>query len=155
MRATESPTLRVLTPGDALVLRAMLSVFADAFEDPQTYTAAPPDAAYHEALLASPTFIAVAAFVADTVVGALTAYELVKFEARRKEIYIYDLAVSTSHRRQGVATALIRKLQVLATQRGADVIFVQAHRIDDPAVALYSKLGSQEDVLHFDIPPAP
>lgn len=155
MEAKGSPTLRVLTPGDAPVLQAMLGVFADAFEDPQTYTAAPPDSAYHEALLASPTFIAVAALEGDTVVGALTAYELAKFEARRKEIYIYDLAVALSHRRRGIATALIRKLQALATQRGAGVVFVQAHRSDDPAVALYSKLGTREDVLHFDIPPAP
>jgi hypothetical protein len=33
-------------------------------------------------------------------------------------------------------------------------MFVQADRGDDPAIALYSKLGVREDVLHFDIPPA-
>lgn len=33
----------------------------------------------------------------------------------------------------------------------ADVIFVQADVGDAPAVALYSKLGVREDVLHFDI----
>jgi aminoglycoside 3-N-acetyltransferase I len=31
------------------------------------------------------------------------------------------------------------------------VIFVQANPVDAPAVALYSKLGKREDVLHFDI----
>jgi aminoglycoside 3-N-acetyltransferase I len=31
------------------------------------------------------------------------------------------------------------------------VIFVQADLQDEPAIALYSKLGSREDVLHFDI----
>jgi hypothetical protein len=31
------------------------------------------------------------------------------------------------------------------------VIFVQADRGDDAAIALYSKLGAREDVLHFDI----
>jgi len=36
---------------------------------------------------------------------------------------------------------------------GAYVIFVQADTgiEDEPAVALYTKLGKQEDVLHFDI----
>jgi hypothetical protein len=34
---------------------------------------------------------------------------------------------------------------------GAYVIFVQADLEDGPAIALYSKLGIREDVLHFDI----
>ena len=50
--------------------------------------------------------------------------------------------------------ALIRRLQAIAAERGAWVIFVQADRGDDPAIALYSKLGTREDVLHFDIAPA-
>lgn len=31
------------------------------------------------------------------------------------------------------------------------VIFVQADYGDDPAIALYTKVGVREDVLHFDI----
>jgi hypothetical protein len=34
------------------------------------------------------------------------------------------------------------------------VIFLQADYGDDPAIALYTKLGIREDVLHFDIAPA-
>jgi aminoglycoside 3-N-acetyltransferase I len=30
-------------------------------------------------------------------------------------------------------------------------MFVQADMGDEPAIALYSKLGVREDVLHFDI----
>jgi aminoglycoside 3-N-acetyltransferase I len=33
------------------------------------------------------------------------------------------------------------------------VIFVQADYGDDPAIELYTKLGSGEEVLHFDIEP--
>jgi hypothetical protein len=36
-------------------------------------------------------------------------------------------------------------------RRGAYVIFVQADVADAPAIALYTKLGAREDVLHFDI----
>jgi aminoglycoside 3-N-acetyltransferase I len=32
-------------------------------------------------------------------------------------------------------------------------VFVQAHYVDPPAVALYTKLGAREEVLHFDLPP--
>ena len=35
--------------------------------------------------------------------------------------------------------------------RGAWVVFVQADYGDDPAVALYTRLGTREDVMHFDI----
>jgi aminoglycoside 3-N-acetyltransferase I len=31
------------------------------------------------------------------------------------------------------------------------MIFVQADVGDEPAIALYSRLGIREDVLHFDI----
>ncbi len=56
-------------------------------------------------------------------------------------------------RRQGVATALIRALQGIAHERGAYVVYVQADLTDPPAIALYTKLGVREDVLHFDLPP--
>jgi aminoglycoside 3-N-acetyltransferase I len=86
-----------------------------------------------------------------TVVGGLAAYELKKFEQERSEIYIYDLAVREEHRRQGIATALIAELRAIARRRGAYVIYVQADYIDPPAIALYTKLGTREDVLHCDI----
>ena len=88
----------------------------------------------------------------DEVVGGLAAYELMKFEQARSEIYIYDLAVAEPHRQRGLATALIGRLQQIAAARGAWVIFVQADHGDDPAIALYTKLGVREEVLHFDIP---
>ncbi len=95
------------------------------------------------------------ALAADQVVGGLVAYELDKFERARREVYIYDLAVAEEHRRQGVATALIEHLRAIAAARGAWVIYVQADHGDDPAIALYEKLGVREDVLHFDIPVLP
>lgn len=85
------------------------------------------------------------------VVGGLAAYELRKFEQERSEVYIYDLAVAEAHRREGIATAPIEELRSIAAARGAWVVFVQADLGDDPAIALYSKLGTREDVLHFDI----
>ena len=97
--------------------------------------------------------IVLVALIKDRVVGGLVAYELEKFEQPRSEIYIYDLAVDESWRRQGVATALIDELRRIARERGAWVIFVQGDYGDDPALALYDKLGTREEVLHFDIVP--
>jgi aminoglycoside 3-N-acetyltransferase I len=41
----------------------------------------------------------------------------------------------------------------IAGQIGAWVIYVQADDGDEPAIALYTKLGKREDVMHFDIEP--
>ena len=86
------------------------------------------------------------------VVGGLAAYELRKFEKERSEFYVYDLGVAAESRRQGVATAMVGRLQDLAAERGGWVPFIQADYDNDPAIALYSKLGEREEVLHFDIP---
>jgi aminoglycoside 3-N-acetyltransferase I len=112
-----------------------------------------PTAGYLKRLLGGDSFIALVALKNGLVVGGIAAYELTKFEQERSEIYIYDLAVASGHRRQGIATALIGKLKEIAAGRGAYVIFVQADTgaEDEPAIALYTKLGRSEDVLHFDI----
>lgn len=121
---------------------------------PSTYTANEPSESYLKRLLGGESFIALAAIDNDRVIGGLAAYELRKFEQQRSEIYIYDLAVLENYRSRGVATALINKLKHIGSRRGAYVLFVQADtgEEDQAAIALYSKLGQREDVLHFDIP---
>jgi aminoglycoside 3-N-acetyltransferase I len=145
------PDIRRLSPGDDTLFDGMLDLFAVAFEDPESYTAARPRAAWRARLLGSELFTALVALDGDTVVGALAGYELVKFEQERSEFYIYDLAVAETHRRRGIATALIRAFSRIAKERGGWVVFVQADHGDDPAIALYDKLGTREEVLHFDI----
>ncbi len=145
-------TIRQLTADDLKAMDALLETFGEAFEDADTYSKARPGPAYMRSLLGSADFIALAAMVEGDVVGGLASYVLHKFEQERSEIYIYDLAVSSAHRRQGIATALIGKLCEIARDRGAWVVFVQADHGDDPPIALYTKLGKREDVLHFDIP---
>ena len=129
-----------------------MTTFGEAFGDLDTYTAARPGAAYLRRVLDRDDVVALAAVADGTVVGGLAAYELRKRE--RSEIYIYDLAVAAAHRRRGIATALIAELRAIAAARGTHTIFVQADRGDGPAIALYTRLGTREDVLHFDIAPS-
>jgi aminoglycoside 3-N-acetyltransferase I len=149
-----STRIRHLGPADVQLLEALSTMFGQAFGDQDTYTAKRPSADYLRRLLGGDTFIALAAVNGDHVVGGLAAYELRKFEQERSEVYIYDLAVLEPYLRQGIATALIDELRTIAAARGAWVIFVQADTgvEDEPAIALYTKLGAREDVLHFDIP---
>jgi aminoglycoside 3-N-acetyltransferase I len=143
--------VRQLTPAEVPRLRALNALFGEVFEDRATYGEQPPDDAYLAALLGKENVIALVALDAETVVGGLVAYQLDKFERARSEIYIYDLAVAAAHRRRGIATALIERLRAIAAERGAWVIYVQADYGDEPAIALYEKLGTREDVMHFDI----
>jgi aminoglycoside 3-N-acetyltransferase I len=144
-------TIHHLAPGDDGLFDGLLSMFGEAFEDAPTYADARPGDAYRRELLGDRNFIALAAVRDGAVIGGLAAYVLRKFERERSEAYIYDLAVDAAHRRQGVATALIEALKPIAKARGVYVIFVQADYGDDPAIALYAKLGAREDVMHFDI----
>jgi len=47
---------------------------------------------------------------------------------------------------------LIARLRAIAHERGAWAVFVQADPGDEPAIALYTGLGTREDVMHFDLP---
>jgi len=147
-------TIHHISSGEVPLMGAMITAMGKAFDDPDHYESHRPDDAYLRKLLANEDFIALAAIDGEVVVGGLAAYVLRKFEQPRSEVYIYDLAVDESHRRAGIATALIEALKPIAKARGAYVIFVRADTTeeDQPAIALYTKLGSREDVLHFDIP---
>lgn len=144
-------TIDRIGPRDLAKMNAMLTLFGEVFGESETYSERRPPAPYLEKLLAGDSFIALAAVEDGEIIGGLAGYELRKFEQQRSEIYIYDLAVAEPHRRRGVASALIAALQPIAAERGAWVIYVQADHGDEPAIALYTKLGIREDVLHFDI----
>jgi aminoglycoside 3-N-acetyltransferase I len=144
-------TIRRLTAENLDLLRELNAVFAVAFGEPETYEANPPGDVYLARKLRKDTIVVLVALVDGRVVGGLVAYELEKFESERSEIYIYDLAVAEEHRRNGIATALINQVREIATGCGAWVVYVQADYGDEPAIALYRKLGTQEEVMHFDI----
>ena len=142
--------IRRLGVGDTAAMETANRLFAEVFGE-EGYHGPQPSQEHLRRLLADPKFILLSAWIDQEMVGALAAYELVKFEAERSEIYIYDLAVREEHRRQGIATALIEGLKPIARRLGAWVIMVQADPPDAPAVALYDKLGTREEVFHFDL----
>lgn len=144
-------SIQRLTSRELALMQALLAFFGEVFDDVDTYTGNSSGEAYLRQLLDSDSFITLVALKASEVVGGLAAYELKKFEQERSEIYIYDLAVAAGHRREGIATALIRALGGIAEARRAHAILVQADPGDEPAIALYTKLGVRENVLHFDI----
>ncbi len=132
----------------------MLDLFSDVFSDPSSYSTNRPSNDYIQKLLSDNNFIAlVAKNDSGKVIGALASYVLRKFEQERSEIFIYDLGVAKDFRRQRIASSLIEKLMIIGKEIGAYVIFVPADKdVEDlPAIELYKKLGTLEDVFHFDI----
>jgi aminoglycoside 3-N-acetyltransferase I len=146
---------RRLTDADASLLRDLLRVFGEAFDQVGIYQRSVPSDDYLTRLLINRHFIVVVAMNGKEVVGGLAAYELDKFEQDRREIYIYDLAVMKGHRRRGVAKGLIGELKKIASERNVYVIFVQADTEDGPAIALYAGLGTKKTAYHFDITRTP
>lgn len=148
-----SVDLHHLTSDDLPLMEALMTTFGEVFDEVDTFTAHRPSEGYLRPLMADDTFIALAAVKGGEVVGGVTAYELKKYEQERSEIYIFDLGVAEGHRREGIATALMEELKEIAAGRGAHLVFVQTGtRVEDePAVALYTRFGEREDVVHFDI----
>ncbi len=151
MSSSEAISIRQIGVTEAALMNELSAIFGEAFDEADTYNSSRPGDDYLTRLLCSNYFIPLVALVEESVVGGLVAYELLKFEQQRSEIYIYDLAVAAAHRRKGIATALIEELRQIAAARNAYTIFVQADIGDDAAIGLYTKLGLREDVLHFDI----
>lgn len=132
------------------LFRQLNELFAEAFEDADTYLGNKPSDEYLLSLLTKDHVIVCVAHVGEQVAGGLVAYVLDKFEQQRSEVYIYDLAVDSGHRRKKIATELIHFLKKESAELGAWVVFVQADPIDTAAVKLYESLGVREDVFHFD-----
>ena len=126
-------------------------MFGEAFNEAETYQGAVPSDAYLRSLLSKQHFIAIAAIKGDGTVAALAAYELEKFEQDRREIYIYDIAVSMGHRRKGIATALLDELRRIARERKAYVIFVQADIGDEPAIRLLTNCWASKRTCTISI----
>lgn len=138
-------TITRLTKHHVLKLQKLNELFGAVFEDTNNYQAHPPRAEYLADFLAQGQNIVLVAEHNGQVIGGLVAYCLTKFEQERKEVYLYDLAVSTSHQRQGIGKTLMNELRAVAKSLGAYIVFVQADEGDE-AVAFYESLGPVENL---------
>jgi aminoglycoside 3-N-acetyltransferase I len=134
------------------MVRSLNELYASAFDDPENYLQKPPSPTYLENLLSNnATVLLVALTEAREIVGGLTGYILPKPEQNRSEMYVYDLAVAEQFRRRKIASRMLRYADKVGRSHGCHVTYVQADYEDEPAVRLYSSLGTSEEVLHFDL----
>lgn len=144
-------TYKRLNKSDVGLFRNLKEVFSEAFEEELTRLSKTPTDQYLENILQKENFISLVAMDGENVVGGIVAYVLEKYEQERNEIYLYDLAVAESFRRQGIARNLILKLKEIGREIGVALIFVQADREDEPAIELYRTMSVETEPLHFDI----
>jgi len=147
-------SVRRLTKNDLETMRLLNVLFGEVFEDHENYHDHKPSDDYLRDVLENENTIVVVAFQGNEVVGGLVAYVLDKFERQRREVYLYDLAVSTAHQRKGIGRRLIDELKIIARELGAYVVFVQADEGDE-AVAFYESLQPAENLrtrnFDFDV----
>jgi len=109
---------------------------------------------YLRALLERAHFWALAAFEGDDILGGLTAHVLPMTRCEASELFIFDLAVKSEHRRKGVGRTLIASLRALAAEEGVDVVFVPADIEDTEALDFYRAVGgAPESVTIFTFGP--
>lgn len=119
-------SVRLLEPGDERVVRELAT--HDGPGDP-------------EALLADPRTFLLVAFDGERPVGLVLAHELPRRHGDRAKLFVYEVDVAESHRRRGIASALLGRLADLARERGIRAGFVFADPGNGPANALYRSAG--------------
>ncbi|HZS30896.1 MAG TPA: GNAT family N-acetyltransferase [Gaiellaceae bacterium] len=117
---------RLLEPGDEAVVRELATY--DGPGDPA-------------GLLADPSTLLLVAFDGDRAVGFVLAHVLPRRHGDAAKLFVYELDVAETHRRRGVASALLERLAGLARDRGIRSGFVLAEPGNHPANALYYSAG--------------
>ena len=124
--------IRLLAPGDEEVVRALATY--DGAGDP-------------EALLADPRTLVLVAFEGERPVGFVLAHELPRRHGERAKLFVYEVDVAESHRRRGIASALLARLAELARERGIRTGFVLTEPGNGPANALYRSAGGATEAV--------
>lgn len=138
-------TIRRLSAADTAAFQQLNELFGDVFDDASNYHFHQPSEDYLHQFLSDQNHIVLVAEDANAIVGGLVAYCLPKFEQERKEVFVYDIAVATTHQRHGVGKGLMDEIQSVAKAMGAYVVFVQADE-GDAAVAFYEALQPTENL---------
>jgi ribosomal protein S18 acetylase RimI-like enzyme len=125
-------TIRLLAPGDEAVVLELAT-----YEGPGD----------PEGLLADPRTLLLVAFDAAQPVGFVLAHALPRRHGDPAKLFVYEVDVAESHRRRGIASALLARLGELARERGVRTGFVLTEPDNGPANALYREAGGATEAV--------
>ena len=77
----------------------------------------------------------------DEPVGFALAYQLHRIDGESSKMFLYEIGVALSHRRRGIATALVHELDRICQDGSFINMFVLTNKSNTPAMQLYSKTG--------------
>ena len=103
-----------------------------------------------EALLADPRTLMLVAFEGKRPVGFVLAYELPRRHGERARLFLYEVDVAETHRRRGMASALLQRLAELARERGISTGFVLTDPGNGPANSLYRTAGGATEKVSVE-----
>lgn len=139
-----------LTPAEVARAQELFALFRDVFEIEEETGASD---THIGKLLAKPDFMAFVAVLDDTVVGGLTAHELLYVHADQSEAFIYDIAIDPKQQRKGIGRQLLQALQQHCIEKGIGTIFVDAVADEQHAVDFYTSTGGESvKVIQFTYP---
>ena len=101
--------------------------------------------------------VLIAALTPDAApIGFLIAHRFPGLDGRTL-VYLYDILVAESHRRQGVASAMVACLRQICLSDGVHRIWVGSGRDNEAACGLWTRLGAervsdQYVEFNFDLP---
>ena len=138
--------IRRLANGDVALARATFALMVEVLDQEKVTLVSD---AYAARLLARDDLWALAACIGDRPVGGLIAHALPTTRAESTELFVYDLAVRVSHRRQGIGRALVEALRAAAREAGITCVFLLADNDDEHALDFYRAIGGDESPVSF------
>nr|HEX4316084.1 GNAT family N-acetyltransferase [Kofleriaceae bacterium] len=73
--------------------------------------------------------------------GAAIGFAAVEYEAWHARLVLWHLYVARARRREGVARALLARVEELGRERGAQRVWLETTSANAPGVAAYARLG--------------
>jgi GNAT superfamily N-acetyltransferase len=110
--------IRPIEPGDLDGFLALLQAKAD-FDGARAALLATTDNLREELFSANPRCFAIVAIEGDTIIGMATYFATYSSFIMKPGIWLDDLYVKESHRKNGVGIAILRWICKLATKKGA------------------------------------
>lgn len=141
-------TVRKLLPQDKdrrlVVWRGYLEFYAQELSDAQTKLS------WSRLLHSEAGLNALVAISGEEIVGLAHFYWTPSTWTEHKDLYLEDLFVAPTIRKQGVGEALIKRLSEIATEAGAKKIHWQAHKDNAVAKKLYDRVANQSEFIVYE-----
>ena len=75
------------------------------------------------------------------IVGYLIAYVLQRYDGRNEMLYLHEIDIKETYRRQGIATKLLKEIEGIRKSEGFIKMFLITNKSNDAAVKLYDSMN--------------